>query len=168
MDDWSLLSLFGVQFCSYTFFWKATSLQSPIRFTRAEVERHLILVVFFFFFLSDRYLTAELMTQLPPLSALDTILVSKYKCYNWVSVAEKNLFYVSKVRIKSLAVNCRSINTFWQSNFRCLVYLQSQQLWRLLFLMAISPSPFGLLEIHPCAKSTCISWSPNLCPVVII
>lgn len=50
MDDWSLLSLFGVQFCSYTFFWKATSLQSPIRFTRAEVERHLILVVFFFFF----------------------------------------------------------------------------------------------------------------------
>lgn len=42
------------------------------------------------------------------------------------------------------------------------------KLWRLLFLTAISPTPFGLPEIHPCGKSTCISCSPNLCPVVII
>lgn len=46
--------------------------------------------------------------------------------------------------------------------------MSSQKLWHLLFLTAISPTPLGLPEIHLCAKSTCISCSSNLSPVVII
>lgn len=93
--------------------------------------------------------SSELMTQLPPLSALGTILPSKH---NRVSNWRTNLYCLSKVRIKSSAVSCRSINTFWQLDFCFLVCLPSQKLWHLLFLMAISPTPFGLPETHPLCK----------------
>lgn len=44
MSNWSSLSLFGVQFCSYTFFPKATCLRIPRSFIRAEAEQYLILL----------------------------------------------------------------------------------------------------------------------------
>lgn len=111
----------------------------------------------------DGCLTPELMTQLPSSSSLGTVLLSEH---NRPSSCRANLFGASRVRIKPSAVNCRSIKTCWQPDLCCLVYLPSQQfgaccLWEQL-------SPFGLLGIHPCAKSTRTSWRLSLCPVAII